>query len=295
MSTPEFIASYWTLAGDVVPLGPPEQEASSHDLSDRIAVAAKAEYAGIGLMRSDLMSIRQRYDFPTIRSMLADHGMKYLELEFLVGWIADGDELAESEVVFGDMLKAAEQLDIRHLKVGPDMNATEWPVERMAERFAGLCDRASAAGTSVSLELMPWSNITDLEAAVAVVAGADRDNGGLLLDIWHLARGGVSYAEIANIPNGLVNYVEINDADNEIRGTLLEDTLNYRKFCGDGDFDVPRFLDALAAYGYNGPFGIEIISEQQRTRPFADVANDAIRTAKREFGNMNTAFSGSEP
>lgn len=76
---------------------------------------------------------------------------------------------------------------------------------------------------------------------------------------------------------------------------MLEDTLNYRKFCGDGDFDVPRFLDALAAYGYNGPFGIEIISEQQRTRPFADVANDAIRTAKREFGNMNTAFSGSEP
>ncbi len=290
MSSPEFIASYWTLAGDVVPLGPPDQEASSHDLRDRLAVAAKAGYAGIGLMRSDLLSIRKRYDFATIRSMLADHGMKYLELEFLVGWIADGDELAESEVVFSDMLEAAAQLDIRHLKVGPDMNATEWPIERMAERFAGLCDRAAAVGTSVSLELMPWSNITDIETAVAVATGAGRDNGGLLLDIWHLARGGVSYDDIANIPRGLVNYVEIDDADSEIRGTLLEDTLNHRKFCGDGDLDVPRFLDALAAHGYDGPFGIEIISEQQRSRPFADVANDAIRTAKREFGNMDGTF-----
>jgi sugar phosphate isomerase/epimerase len=292
MSTPEFIASYWTLAGNVVPLGPPEQEASGHDLSERLPVAAAAGYSGIGLMRSDLLSIRQRYDFPTIRSMLADHGMKYLELEFLVGWIADGDELAESEVVFNDMLEAAENLDVRHVKVGPDMNATEWPIEHMAERFAGLCDRAAAAGTSVSLELMPWSNITDIETAVAVVDGAGRANGGLLLDIWHIARGGISYAEIADIPAGLVNYVEINDADTELVGTLLEDTLNHRKFCGDGDLDVPRFLDVLAAYGYNGPFGIEIISEQQRARPYADVANDAIRTAKREFGHMRTAFSG---
>lgn len=291
MSRPEFIASYWTLAGDVVPLGPPEQEASSHDLRDRLGVAAKAGYAGVGLMRSDLMNIRQRHDFATIRSMLADHGMKYLELEFLVGWIADGEELAESEVVFSDMLEAAAQLDIRHLKVGPDMNATAWPIERMAERFAGLCDRAAAAGTSISLELMPWSNITDIETAVAVASGANRANGGLLLDIWHLARGGVCYDDIASIPSGLVNYVEIDDADREIRGTLLEDTLNHRKFCGDGDLDVPRFLDALAAYGYDGPFGIEIISEQQRSRPFADVANDAIRTAKREFGNMRATFS----
>ena len=290
MSAPEFIASYWTLAGNVVPLGPPQQEASSHDLDERLEVAANAGYSGIGLMCSDLMSIRRHYDFSTIRSMLGNHGMKYLELEFLVGWIGDGVELAESEVVFGEMLEAAEQLNVRHLKVGPDMNATEWPLDRMAERFAGLCDRATSAGTSVSLELMPWSNVTDLETAIAIVADAGRENGGLLLDIWHVARGNIAYEDICHIPSGLVNYVEINDANTEVQGSLLEDTLHHRKFCGDGDLDVPRFLDALATYGYSGPFGIEIISEQQRRRHFSDVANDAIRTAKREFGNMRGTF-----
>ncbi len=292
MDAPEFIASYWTLAGNVVPLGPPAQEASAHDLRERLKVAAKAEYSGIGLMHSDLMNIRRNYDYSEIRSMLDEHGMKYLEIEFLVGWIADGAELEASEVILGDMLEAAEHLNVRHLKVGPDMNATTWPIERMVERFAGLCDRAATAGTSIALELMPWSNVTDLETASAIVAGAGRSNGGLLLDIWHIARGGIPYSAITEIPRGLVHYVELNDADTEVRGTLLEDTLNHRKFCGDGELKVAEFLDALADQGYDGPFGIEILSEQQRARPFADVANDAIKTTKREFRNMKNVKFG---
>lgn len=291
MSAPEFIASYWTLAGNVVPLGPPAQEASPHDLRERLDVAAKAAYSGIGLMHSDLMNIRRNYDFPTIRSMLDEHEMKYLEIEFLVGWIADGEELEQSEIVLGDMLEAAEHLNVRHLKIGPDMNATTWPIERMVERFAGLCDRAAVAGTSIAIELMPWSNVTDLETAIAIVGGAGRTNGGLLLDIWHIARGGIPYSAVADIPAGLVHYVELNDADTQVRGTLLEDTLNHRKFCGDGDLEVSDFLDALAVQGYDGPFGIEILSEQQRARPFADVAHDAITTAKREFGKMKRTFA----
>jgi sugar phosphate isomerase/epimerase len=83
-----------------------------------------------------------------------------------------------------------------------------------------------------------------------------------------------------------VHYVEIDDADAEIRGTLLEDTLNHRRFCGQGALDVPAFLRAVRAQGYEGPFGIEIISEIERCRPFADVAADAIRTTRNEFAKI---------
>jgi len=48
-TTPEFIASYWTLAGNVVPLGPPEQEASPHDFRERVEVAARLGYCGVGV------------------------------------------------------------------------------------------------------------------------------------------------------------------------------------------------------------------------------------------------------
>jgi sugar phosphate isomerase/epimerase len=285
-TTPEFIASYWTLAGNVVPLGPPEQEASPHDFRERVEVAARLGYSGVGLMRSDLLQIRRQYDWGAMRSILAESGMKYLELEFLVGWIAEGEEYAQAEIVFDDMLAAAQALDVRHLKIGPDMNAKAWPMQRMIERFGGLCDKAAACGTDVVLELMPWSNVADLDTAIAIVAGAARSNGGLLLDIWHLGRGGIAYSEIAAIPPGLVHYVELDDADAEIQGTLLEDTLNHRRFCGQGALDVPAFLRAVQDQGYEGPFGIEIVSEIERRRPFADVAANAIRTARNEFAKI---------
>ena len=55
----KYIASYWTLAGNVVPLGNPEQEASDVGFQDRLEVAAKAGYSGVGLISSDLIKIRK--------------------------------------------------------------------------------------------------------------------------------------------------------------------------------------------------------------------------------------------
>ena len=285
-SAPEFIASYWTLAGNVVPLGPPEQEASPHELVDRLRTAAELGYVGIGLMHSDLCKILRRHSYLDIRNLLADYGMKYLELEFLVGWMADGEEHASAERVFADMLNAADEIGVRHIKIGPDMEAKTWPLDKMIERFAGLCERAAEAGTSIALEIMPWSNVTELDTATAIVRGAGITSGGMLLDIWHIARGGVDYGKIEKVPLGLIRYVEINDADREVRGTLIEDTLDHRKFCGDGDLEVVAFLNALAAQGYDGPYGIEILSAEQRLRPYAEVATKAINLARREFAKL---------
>ena len=285
---PEFIATYWTLAGNVVPLGPPEQEASPHDFRERVEVAARLGYCGVGLMHSDLTQIRRQYDWHAMRTILAEAGLTYLELEFLVGWIAEGQEYAQAELVLDDMLAAAQELDVRHLKIGPDMKARTWPLQRMIDRFGRLCDKAARSGTGIVLEPIPWSNVADLETATAIVAGAARSNGGLLLDIWHLGRGGIAYSDITTIPPGLIHHIELDDADAEIRGTLLEDTLNHRRFCGQGALDVPAFLQAVQAQGYDGPFGIEIISATQRQRPFADVAADAIQTARTEFAKIAT-------
>ncbi len=283
---PEFIASYWTLAGTVVPLGPPEQEASSHSLEQRLQVAAELGYAGIGLMHSDLCKVLREHEPKSVRRMLAQYGMKHLELEFLVGWMADGEEFDAAKQTFTDMLRAAEEIGVRHIKIGPDMSAKQWPLEKMIERFAGLCEQAEKVGTGVALEIMTWSNVTELATATSIVAGAARSNGGLLIDIWHIARGGIPYEEIVEVPTGLITHVELNDADKEINGTLIEDTLNNRKFCGDGDLDVVAFLRALDAQGYNGPYGIEILSATERRRPFSEVAKDAIDTSRREFDKL---------
>ncbi|MFT4564574.1 MAG: sugar phosphate isomerase/epimerase [Gammaproteobacteria bacterium] len=283
LSAPEFIATYWTHAGKVVPLGAPQDEASPHDFRLRVEAAGRAGYRGFGLMHSDLMNIRQQYSFADMKTMLDDNGLVHIEFEFVVGWLEDGANAVAGDQVMRDLLEAAAALDGRHIKIGPDMDGRHWPLPHMIERFSGLCERAKEVGTGIGIEIMPWSNIATVTDGVALVEGAGRANGGLLIDIWHIARGNIPYADVAAIPAGLIHHVELNDAREAIVGTLIEDTLDRRLHCGFGDFDVPRFIAALDAQGYQGPVGIEIISAIERERPFSEVLSDAISSAKQQY------------
>ncbi|MCC6709898.1 MAG: sugar phosphate isomerase/epimerase [Gammaproteobacteria bacterium] len=281
MSTaPDLIATYWTIAGQVQPLAAPELEASPLDFRARVAAAQRAGYRGIGLMHSDLMNVRRKVDFATMRSILADHDMQHVELEFLVGWL---DDDAAYKAVLKDLCVAAEALGARHLKAGPDMQGKAWPLEHMAARFRALCGRAREAGTDVALEIMPWSNLRSIDDGLAVVTAADAANGGLLLDIWHLARGGVPYADIAKVPAQLLKHVELDDADAEVVGTLLEDTLDRRRLCGEGALDVAAFVRAVQATGYDGPYGVEIISTAHRQLGLDEAARVSFDTASAQF------------
>ncbi len=277
---PDFIATYWTIAGNVLPLSSPEQEASAIDFRTRVEAAQRAGYRGIGLIHSDLVKVRRTYDFATMRSILADHDMVHVEVEFLVGWLEDD---STSTAVLDELCEAATALGARHLKAGPDMQARTWPLDHMITRFSALCDRARQAGTAIALEIMPWTNLRTIDEGLAVVAGADTANGGLLLDIWHLARAGVPYRDIAKIPLRYLQHVELDDADAEVIGTLLEDTLDRRRLCGDGALDVPAFVQAVQAAGYRGPYGVEIISHEHRQRPLDEAARLSFNSARAQF------------
>ena len=285
-STPDLIASYWTIAGDVVPLGPPEQEASAIDFRTRVEAAHRAGYRGLSLMYSDLMKIRRHYDFPTMRAILADNDMRHLEFEFLTGWLEDDATGRAAQTVLNDLCDAASALGARHLKVGPDMQARPWPLEHMVTRFDTVCRRARDAGTAIALEIMPWSNLRTVEEGLAVVAGADAANGGLLLDIWHLARGGVPYSEIVKVPKRHLRYIELDDADAEVVGTLLEDTLHRRRLCGTGTLNVSAFLRAVQSTGYDGPYGVEILSHEQRGLALTTAAQMSFDTAAAQFVDL---------
>ena len=282
-NTPDLLATYWTIAGDVVPLGPPEREASALDFRTRVEAAHHAGYRGLGLIHSDLMNVRRQYDFASMRAILADNDMRHLEFEFLTGWLEDGALGQAADTMLADLCEAAAALGARHLKIGPDMQARAWPLEHMITRFHALCRRARDAGTAIVLEIMPWSNLRTIEEGLAVVAGADVPNGGLLLDIWHLARAGVPYSDIAKVPAQYLRHIELDDADAAVVGSLLEDTIDRRRLCGAGALNVVAFVKAVQAAGYDGPYGVEILSIEQRRMGLDEAARVSFDTALSQF------------
>ena len=59
----------------------------------------------------------------------------------------------------------------------------------------------------------------------------------------------------------------------------MEDTVNDRLQCGSGSFPLPAFLAAIAATGYAGPFGVEILSDANRRAPVMLAAMSAFGAA----------------
>lgn len=276
---PAFIASYWTLAGQVLPRSP--SQVSPHPFEERVRAAAQAGYSGIGLMHDDLQATVQRLGFGRMRRLLADHGIVHLELEFLADWFADGVRRQRSDEVRSLLLEAARELGARHIKTGGDRDGVRWPAARMAEDFQALCEAAARQGTRIALELLPWSNLATPAEGLDLLRRAPAGSAGLLLDIWHLQRASVSWSELRALPPGSVIAVELCDAQQHCVGSLWDDTIRRRQPCGEGEFDLPGFLEAVAASGFRGPFGIEIISDAQRALPLAQAATVAIEGARR--------------
>jgi sugar phosphate isomerase/epimerase len=152
------------------------------------------------------------------------------------------------------------------------------------ESFAELCRQAADAGTRVAVEPMPFGQVKDLALGRRLVDDAGQANGGLMLDLWHMARGGVDLAEIRDLPVRYIFAVELDDADEQVRGaTLSEDTLDFRRLCGEGDQDVAGFIAATRATGYAGPWGVEILSEDFRHLTLQEQARRSFQTTMGEF------------
>jgi sugar phosphate isomerase/epimerase len=283
---PKLLAAYFTLAGDVLPLA--GGMVSPRPLAERAQAAARAGYAGIGLHTDDLSACIRQYGFAGIKQILDDSGLKYLEIEALLDWFVDGERRRASDAVRALMLDAAGRLGAFQIKAVGDMFGGDWTVKHMAHEFAGLCRQAADAGANVCIEILPFSNLRDLVTGLEVVAGAGEANGGLLLDIWHLSRGGIPYDDITRFPVAFRKHIEIDDADEVVAGTLFEDTIRNRRLPGEGSFDVPHFLECVHSTGYQGLYGVEILSDAHRALTVDQAAQRSYDATMKQFERVGT-------
>jgi sugar phosphate isomerase/epimerase len=286
----ELIAAYFTLAGDVYPFGP--TQISPFPFRERVEAAARAGWKGIGLIPDDVDATAAKIGYPEMKRILAANGIKYVELEFLVDWHRIGEPRKKSDELRARLLGIAETFGARNIKVGPglgqDVNNPRPEelvpdIRRMQEAFAQLCRDAARHGTAIVLEIMPFGNVRTIEAGRAIVEGANQPNGGLLIDIWHMARGAIAYDEIAAIPQRFIGSIELDDADEKVVGSLWEDTIHHRRLPGEGALNPAAFINAVQKAGYRGPWGVEILSATLRGLPLPEMAAKSFAATMRQF------------
>ncbi|WP_344417359.1 sugar phosphate isomerase/epimerase family protein [Pseudonocardia ailaonensis] len=277
MTDDALLATCWTTAGDAAPMRGDAR--SPIPLRTRIETAAAAGFRGFGVTHVDLVAALEELSLADLGSILADNGMDHREVELLADWWGTGPVREASDVMRRDLLAAAEALGAQRIKIGPDFPDAPADPGAQVEALAELGAQAAEHGTRVALEFLPWSNVADLHQGLALVEAAGHPAVGLLVDAWHVGRAGTPVGDIAAIPPERLFGVELDDFDAEPRGTLFEDTRDRRRYCGEGAFDLPGMVSALRGLGWQGPWGVEILSEEHRRADLSTGLAKAFDTA----------------
>jgi len=275
----ELLASYWTISAG---LPHTDREYSPFDFKDRVESAAKAGFKGFGIWHADLEHVLKKRSLKDMKQIFDDNGIKHIELEFLTDWFLDGERKKKSDAQKRLLLHAAEVLRARHVKVG-DFFQEKTPMPRLIEAFAALCKEGAEHGTRVGFELMPFAMIQTLQESLEMVGSAGASNGGICLDLWHVVKLKIPYKEVAEMPLKYLVSIELNDGTFEAPWSLHEDTINHRRLCGEGEFDVKGFVGCMQKAGYTGPWGIEVLSEELRKRPLDELTARAFKTTMAQF------------
>ena len=110
--------------------------------------------------------------------------------------------------------------------------------------------------TKITYEFMPFDvNVNSIDTVLAVVEGAGADNGGIVVDTWHMAKLGISPGDLRRIPLEYLTWVELSDGQFEDMEDQVEETTRYRRLPGEGEFDIPGYIAVCLEIGYDGRLG----------------------------------------
>lgn len=232
-------------------------------LEEMIDVAAAAGFDAISVLGRNLRSARRRgFSDADIAKRAADHGIAVECVEAAGDWLS---EPPDGPRWMSPVYTSDEYIDIAAALGSDTVVAVHFgerrPLEATAEAFAGLCDRAAERGLRVALEFPAWATIGDVASAWCVVRTADRDNGGLLVDLWHHRRGGNDDEALGKVDPAKVFCLQVCDATAEPVGPLIEDVTR-RQLPGDGDLGVPGFLEMMREMGVSASVGVEVFDDE---------------------------------
>ena len=203
-------------------------------------------------------------------------------------WWDDGPHRAESDRIRQSLLIAAEVLGARHIKVTPDGDDAPWDPEHWAKKFAELAAQAARRRHAAGDRVLPVVERQDAARRPAARRGrrARRRRRGHRR-VAHRARphtGGRPRVR----PAAPDHRSGAQRRRPEVVGTLFEDTVHRRRYCGEGTFDLTGIIAALRTAGWTGPWGVEILSEEHRSLPVREALGRAAESARNILGPSQT-------
>lgn len=166
------------------------------------------------------------------------------------------------------------------MQVSLDSTLVDGKQEAAARQLAELADLAGQRGFRVAVSVSDASaECSPIRSAWDVVQLSDRGNLGMSLSNFDLLASGSSLDDISDIPGDRIFMASLTDVRSAGVEPVPQDR-NPRCFPGQGALDVTSFVERVLDTGYQGPFSLDVLSDDLRAAPVRLTAMDAIRSLR---------------
>ena len=258
-------------------------------LREQLKIAAEAGYTGVELWLRDVdRYMKEGGDLAALRREIADLGLT-VESSIAFGkWVVDDDaERAagldqcrrdmENLRALGGRRMAAPPVGVTDAKAGKlDLNAA-------ADRYRKLLQIGRERDVTPQIELWGFSkNLSTLAEVLYVAAAANDPDSCVLLDVYHMYKGGSDFANIGLVPGARMHVLHMNDYPAQPERDTIKD--EHRVYPGDGVAPLSMILNTLLKGGFRGVLSLELFNRDYWKQPPAEVA-------KRGLEKMQAAVS----
>ena len=237
----------------------------------QIEVAALAGYEAIELWFADLDThLIAGGTVGELRRALDDRGLSVATLIYLGGWFEAADPAwPRIKAQCERRLEQAAELGARHVIAGPPTGGAN--VRRGAARYRELLVAGVSIGSLPAMEFLGFvEQCNTIESALEIVELAGHSSGTIVLDPFHIFRGGGSIEAMARLRARQVAVAHFNDAPAQPARELQHDA--DRVWPGDGQLDLRRYLKLLDQIGFRGWLSLELFREELWRRDPLEVA-----------------------
>lgn len=265
-------------------------------LTEEIEVAAKAGFGAIEPWIEEIEAhVQSGGSLNDLRKQIEDGGLKVAGAVGFAEWIVSDSRrrVAGLERMRRDMDLVA-QIGGRFIAspaVGAQKPEDHRPeLNEIAERYRAILELGERTGITPALELWGFSKtLSRLSEVIYCAAEAAHPGACLLLDSYHLYKGGSDFAAVHLLSGGALPVFHINDYPAMPDRARIDDS--NRVYPGDGVAPLGALFRTLDAIGFRGFLSVELFNPGYWQQPADAVAKTAIEKTR---GAVRNAMSVSK-
>lgn len=252
-------------------------------IRQQLQIASAAGYDGVELWLRDIEKfVQEGGQLADLAKEISDLGLGVDSAIAFGAWIVDDDAQRRA-----GLEQCKRDMDVIRTLGGkfiaaPPTGATKEPklnLEAAAERYRRLLELGEQCDVTPQVELWGFShNLSTLAEVLYVAAAANHPSACVLLDVYHLYKGGNDFSNMGLVPASKLHCLHMNDYPATPPRAEISD--KDRIYPGDGVAPIGKILDALVAGGFAGTLSLELFNRDYWKLPPAQVAKTGIAKMK---------------